>query len=290
MTVSDQAESETIPDKSRCLRQSSVAKRLETEKARRLPRVKERTSKKYMSKYRRKTENAKERERMKKFNEAFENLRQKLPSKVLVDNTGEKDTKVMLVVLVVMMVVVVVMVLVLLVLVMVRMMMVISDCRILQVSALRSAIHYIKSLQDLLADCDSGNLEEEVYRTSLAMDTAAAAAAVSAAKSLNKSDKVKTKRPARKKKTVKRLSASNDRWTNYSGRFLKQKFETDNTKLGQDNLQAPSTPSSSPSSSPRDVNEISLHISLLDSGNLQQNVDNGQLLYIFQVDDKNISH
>jgi len=213
--------------------------------------VKERTSKKYMSKYRRKTENAKERERMKKFNEAFENLRQKLPSKVLVDNTGEKDTK---------------------------------------VSALRSAIHYIKSLQDLVADCDSGNLEEEVYRTSLAMDTAAAAAAVTAAKSHNKSDKVKTKRPARKKKTVKRLSASNERWTNYSQRFLKQKFETDNTKLCQDNLQAPSTPSSSPSSSPRDVNEISLHISLLDSGNLQQNVDNGQLLYIFQVDDKNISH
>merc|ERR1711997_130726 len=201
--------------------------------------------------YRRKTENAKERERMKKFNEAFENLRQKLPSKVLVDNTGEKDTK---------------------------------------VSALRSAIHYIKSLQDLLADCDSGNLEEEVYRTSLAMDTAAAAAAVTAAKSHNKSDKVKTKRPARKKKTVKRLSASNERWTNYSQRFLKQKFETDNTKLGQDNLQAPSTPSSSPSSSPRDVNEISLHISLLDSGNVQPNVDNGQLLYIFQVDDKNISH
>ena len=150
-------------------------------------------------------------------------------------------------------------------------------------TALRSAIHYIKSLQDLLADCDSGNLEEEVYRTSLAMDTAAAAA-VTAAKSHNKSDKVKTKRPARKKKTVKRLSASNERWTNYSQRFLKQKFETDNTKLGQDNLQAPSTPSSSPSSSPRDVNEISLHISLLDSGNIQQNVDNGQLLYIFQVD------
>ena len=98
MTVSgDQAESELIPDKSRCLRQSSVAKRLETEKARRLPRVKERTSKKYMSKYRRKTENAKERERMKKFNEAFENLRQKLPGKVLVDNLGEKDTKVMVV-------------------------------------------------------------------------------------------------------------------------------------------------------------------------------------------------
>ena len=91
---------ETIPDKSRCLRQSSVAKRLETEKQRRQPRVKERVSKKYMSKYRRKTENAKERERMKKFNEAFENLRQKLPSRVLADSTGEKDTKVMMIVLI----------------------------------------------------------------------------------------------------------------------------------------------------------------------------------------------
>ena len=271
MTVcGEQAESEIIPDKSRCLRQSSVAKRLETEKARRQPRVKERSSKKYMSKYRRKTENAKERERMKKFNEAFENLRQKLPSKVLVDNIGEKDTKVMVEVVEVI---------------------TLSDCPVLQVTALRSAIHYIKSLQDLLADCDSGNLEEEVYRTSLAMDTAAAAAA-SAAKSQSKSDKVKTKRPPRKKRSVKRLSASNERWTNYSQRFLKQKFQadSDNTQLCQDNLQTPSIPSSSPSSSPRDVNEISLHISLLDSGNLQQNVDNGQLLYIFQVDDKNIYH
>jgi len=242
---------ENIPDKSRCLRQSSVAKRLETEKQRRQPRVKERTSKKYMSKYRRKTENAKERERMKKFNEAFENLRQKLPSRVLVDNIGEKDTK---------------------------------------VSALRSAINYIKSLQDLLADCDAGNLEEEVYRTSLAMDSAAAAAV--AAKSVNKSDKVKTKRQTKKKKPVKRLSPSKDRWTNYSQRFLKQKFEAGTNKNCQTNIEAPSTPSSSssssssssPASSPRDVNEISLHISLLDSGNVQQNVDNGQLLYIFQVD------
>ena len=164
-----------------------------------------------------------------------------------------------------------------------------------QVSALRSAINYIKSLQDLLADCDAGNLEEEVYRTSLAMDSAAAAAV--AAKSVNKSDKVKTKRQTKKKKPVKRLSPSKDRWTNYSQRFLKQKFEAGTNKNCQTNIEAPSTPSSSsssssssPASSPRDVNEISLHISLLDSGNVQQNVDNGQLLYIFQVDDKNFSH
>ena len=54
---------------------------------------------KRLSKYRRKTENAKERQRMKRFNEAFENLRQKLPNKELLVDTkdsgaGEKDTKV----------------------------------------------------------------------------------------------------------------------------------------------------------------------------------------------------
>ena len=120
------------------------------------------------------------------------------------------------------------------------------------------------------------------------MDSAAAAAV--AAKSVNKSDKVKTKRQTKKKKPVKRLSPSKDRWTNYSQRFLKQKFEAGSNKHCQANIEAPSTPSSSssssssPASSPRDVNEISLHISLLDSGNVQQNVDNGQLLYIFQVD------
>ena len=99
MTISD-VTSVTLPDKSRCLRQSSVARRLETETRRQGVdnRVKERVSKsKRLSKYRRKTENAKERERMKKFNEAFENLRQKLPNRELMEeNTlaGEKDTKV----------------------------------------------------------------------------------------------------------------------------------------------------------------------------------------------------
>ena len=38
---------ETLPDKSRSLRRSSVQKRLETEKARSQPRVREKISKKY---------------------------------------------------------------------------------------------------------------------------------------------------------------------------------------------------------------------------------------------------
>ena len=88
---------ETLPDKSRSLRHSSVQKRLETEKARSQPRVREKISKKYrLSKYRRKTENAKERERMKKFNEAFTTLRKILPNSKLSDDNSqsEKDTKV----------------------------------------------------------------------------------------------------------------------------------------------------------------------------------------------------
>ena len=102
MTVNE--ESVALPDKSRSLRQSSVAKRLQTESQRlsgdnRHGHKLEKVSKtKRLSKYRRKTENAKERERMKKFNEAFENLRQKLPNKELLVDTnplsGEKDTKV----------------------------------------------------------------------------------------------------------------------------------------------------------------------------------------------------
>ena len=75
-------------------------KRLETETRRGLPRSgrEKGAGKKYrLSKYRRKTENAKERQRMKRFNEAFENLREKLPNKELLEGSaehGEKDTKV----------------------------------------------------------------------------------------------------------------------------------------------------------------------------------------------------
>ena len=106
MTVISGAAASQLPHKSRSLRQSSVAKRLQTlagqvqgggrgqQGAGGQARVKR------LSKYRRKTENAKERQRMKRFNEAFENLRQKLPNKELLVDTkdsgaGEKDTKVL---------------------------------------------------------------------------------------------------------------------------------------------------------------------------------------------------
>ena len=107
MTVSAESESgeaclPQLPHKSRSLRQSSVAKRLAVESGAgagaRETKAKIRGVKR-LSRYRRKTENAKERERMKKFNQAFENLRQKLPNRELLSEksiSGEKDTKVSL--------------------------------------------------------------------------------------------------------------------------------------------------------------------------------------------------
>ena len=38
-------------------------------------------------------------------------------------------------------------------------------------SALRSAISYIKSLQSLVADCDAGKLGDEVYTDSRRLDS-----------------------------------------------------------------------------------------------------------------------
>merc|ERR1712200_337115 len=88
----------SLPCKSLSLRRSSVAKRLLTEQNKTQPKVREKISKKYrLSKYRRKTENAKERDRMKKFNEAFINLKKLLPDNKLSvkdDKKAEKDTKV----------------------------------------------------------------------------------------------------------------------------------------------------------------------------------------------------
>ena len=49
----------------------------------------------------------------------------------------------------------------------------------------------------------------------------------------------------------------------------------------------PTAPSSHPPvspGSPRDVNEVSLHISLLDSVNYQQQQQPGQVLYILHLD------
>ena len=90
--------SPAIPDKSRSLRKTSVKKRLETEVKRKEPlkSMKDRLSKKArLSKYRRKSANAKERERMKRQNDVFEVLKEILPcDKALKRSDEEKETKV----------------------------------------------------------------------------------------------------------------------------------------------------------------------------------------------------
>ena len=87
-----------IPDKSRSLRKTSVKKRLETEVKRKEPKsMKDRLSKKArLSKYRRKSANAKERERMKRQNDVFEVLKEILPCDKAKRSDEEKETKVML--------------------------------------------------------------------------------------------------------------------------------------------------------------------------------------------------
>merc|ERR1712029_197979 len=145
------------------------------------------------------------------------------------------------------------------------------------VSALRSAIQYIKSLQSLVADCDAGTLDQDIYQTSAALDTAAAAAAnnksdTNSKSKMNKSNSKRKPGASRSRKA----SSSSDRWTNYSQNYLKQKFSPSDS--GVSGGPGPA--------SPRDVNEISLHISLLDNVNNMQQSNSPQTFYILQLDNK----
>jgi len=113
-----------IPSKSRSLRARSIQKRLLTElnkdaKKQRGPKPKSGT----MSKYRRKTANAKERNRMKQVNDAFERLRTVIP-----------DEKVML-----------------------------NEDKSTKVTTLHCAIKYINSLQQLIDDCVAGNIQPQTF-------------------------------------------------------------------------------------------------------------------------------
>ena len=96
VTMAESTSPPAIPDKSRSLRKTSVKKRLETEVKRKEPKsMKDRLSKKArLSKYRRKSANAKERERMKRQNDVFEVLKEILPCDKAKRNDEEKETKV----------------------------------------------------------------------------------------------------------------------------------------------------------------------------------------------------
>ena len=80
---------ETLPDKSKSLRVKSIMKRLETERNKNVPKQRPPKQKHApMSKYRRKTANAKERDRMRCVNDAFEKLKSVLP-----DVDGDEEAK-----------------------------------------------------------------------------------------------------------------------------------------------------------------------------------------------------
>ena len=141
-----------------------------------------------------------------------------------------------------------------------------------QVSSLRSAITYINCLKDLLQDCDAGRVGEEVYRNSVLLD-------LSDKKKISEDHKVRQgpgkQRASKKKlvidKTVKK-KAVHDKWISYSGNNLKRKFGSSvNQEISCNSVPfideqilspGPSRPLAS-SSFPRDVIEISHHISML---------------------------
>ena len=124
-------------------------------------------------------------------------------------------------------------------------------------SALRSAIHYIKALQSLVAECDAGTLSQEIYSTSAALDTRDTRARDT--KGISKQRQ--TRRRPRSRKLISSSPSSSssssssppsDKWTHYSPAQLRQRFCPQETGESQAGGQVA-------------VNEISLHISLLDS-------------------------
>jgi len=123
---------DTMSDKSRSLRKSSVKKRLEAENQKTSSKVKEKISKKRtLSKYRRKQANAKERERMKKMNDVFETLKKVVPAESNMDKEEDKETK---------------------------------------VSTLRSAIAYINSLKQIIEECDAGLIDMTSFQNTVTND------------------------------------------------------------------------------------------------------------------------
>ena len=119
---------EDLPSKCQSLRLRSIRKRIETEQNKLKPksrRPRERPAP--LSKYRRKTANARERERMQEVNVAFEKLKSTIPHHKLKQIDEKKDTK---------------------------------------ITTLRCAITYINSLSELLVDIEKGrSVSPEYYFT-----------------------------------------------------------------------------------------------------------------------------
>ena len=109
---------EDLPSKCQSLRLRSIRKRIETEQNKLLPKTRRpRERPAPLSKYRRRTANARERQRMQEVNVAFEKLKSTIPHHKLKQIDEKKDTK---------------------------------------ITTLRCAITYINSLSELLEDIEKG--------------------------------------------------------------------------------------------------------------------------------------
>ena len=154
-------------------------------------------------------------------------------------------------------------------------------------SALRSAIHYIKALQSLVAECDAGTLSQEIYSTSAALDSrdtrARDSKGISKQRQTRRRPRPRQQRPGPSSPSSSSSSSSSppsDKWTHYSPAQLRQRF----------------CPQEAAESQVGAVNEISLHISLLDSVPSAASTQtpapatsNQQpVLYILQLEDKSV--
>ena len=258
---------ERLSDKSRSLRRTSVKKRLQTEINKKKVKVKDIVSKKrILSKYRRKAANAKERERMKKMNDVFAKLKSVIPTDNKEDQEEEKETK---------------------------------------VTTLRSAIHYINYLKQLIDDCDNGLLDKNDLNLEDAKISEHNDLVEPKLKSFKKKNvKKKICKPLKSLEKCRRPIILDKKWTNYSSQFLEHKFSIpkdenehqidtpyQNSLLHPlpdiSNFNQTNHDTTSSFSSPKDVNEISLHISLLESENIMD-TDNYYLIQEMNMTDQDL--
>lgn len=177
---------ESLPDKCQSLRLRSIHKRIETEKNRHLPKQrKSRERPAPLSKYRRKTANARERQRMQEVNNAFERLKESIPHHKLNAVEEKKDTK---------------------------------------ITTLRCAITYINSLSGLLTDINKGrDVSPEYYFTDrqLGLDNGTESAAKRRPKAKKGKGKKKSKSKSKTRDKKKRVNTS-AREKNGSSKVIKK--------------------------------------------------------------------
>ena len=147
----------------------------------------------------------------------------------------------------------------------------------MQVSSLRSAITYINCLKELLEDCDAGKVGEEIYRKSRVLDNNDKQKVIEESKVKEK--KLKPKRNITKNKVKEKHVIG--KWVNYSEDSLGQKFGLPE-QIGGNSDSLLASPTTVTPSSPVDVKDVSLQISILDTCRNYGN-EKGSVTYVYSV-------